>query len=286
MTRHLLKLMWNRKRQSALVTVEIFCSFLVLFAVVALGAFYADNYRQPLGFADRDLLAVNITGRLGADGTALEAENVRQIAAEARRLPEVAAAAIAFPLPFSSSFMEDEYRKDGREVVYGLSTAATSSGTSPGSRSWPGAGFSPEDDGRADAPVVITERLAKEAFGALDPLGQDLGGDPRPGRKEPAVLRVVGVVREFRQDGEYAAAQGHAFRRGRLDDAMARDVRPCWCGCSRALRPRSRRPWPAGCRRWRATRRSGWSHSPRCTRRRTAFASSPSSWPRWSRRSS
>ena len=36
MTRHLVRLIWNRKRQNLLLTIEIFCSFLVLFMEEAL----------------------------------------------------------------------------------------------------------------------------------------------------------------------------------------------------------------------------------------------------------
>ena len=51
MTRHLLKLVWNRKRTTLLVMVEIAVAFLVLFAVVAFGTYVLDNWRRPVGFA-------------------------------------------------------------------------------------------------------------------------------------------------------------------------------------------------------------------------------------------
>ena len=50
MIRHLFKLIWNRKRTNLLMMTEIFVSFLVLFAVVALAVYCADNWRRPLGF--------------------------------------------------------------------------------------------------------------------------------------------------------------------------------------------------------------------------------------------
>ena len=50
MTRHLVRLIWNRKRQNFLLTVEIFFSFLTLFGVVLLAAHYINNSRQPLGY--------------------------------------------------------------------------------------------------------------------------------------------------------------------------------------------------------------------------------------------
>ncbi len=56
MIRHLFKLIWNRKRTNVLIMTEIFVSFLVLFAVVALGVYTADNWRRPLGLLDRPRL--------------------------------------------------------------------------------------------------------------------------------------------------------------------------------------------------------------------------------------
>ena len=50
MTRHLLRLIWNRKRQNFLLTLEIFFSFLTLFGVVLFAMQYANNARQPLGY--------------------------------------------------------------------------------------------------------------------------------------------------------------------------------------------------------------------------------------------
>ena len=38
MTRHLIRLIWNRKRQNFLLTVEMFFSFLTLFGVVLIAA--------------------------------------------------------------------------------------------------------------------------------------------------------------------------------------------------------------------------------------------------------
>ena len=50
MTRHLLRLIWNRKRQNFLLTVEIFFAFLTLFGVVLFAMHFANNTRQPLGY--------------------------------------------------------------------------------------------------------------------------------------------------------------------------------------------------------------------------------------------
>jgi putative ABC transport system permease protein len=50
MIKHLLKLVWNRRRGNILITLEIFTCFLVLFATVVMIGYYVDNYRHPLGY--------------------------------------------------------------------------------------------------------------------------------------------------------------------------------------------------------------------------------------------
>ena len=52
MIRHVLKLIWNRKRTNFLMVLEIFVSFIVLFAVVGLGVYTAGQ----LAPADRLLV--------------------------------------------------------------------------------------------------------------------------------------------------------------------------------------------------------------------------------------
>src|SRR5690606_9372552 len=53
--RHLLRLVWNRKRANALLMLEIFFSFLVVFVVSTAVAFAVSSYRRPLGFAWQDV---------------------------------------------------------------------------------------------------------------------------------------------------------------------------------------------------------------------------------------
>ena len=65
MIRHYLRLIWNRKRTNLLGDVEIFFSFLVVFARRRdARAYYANNYRRPLGFAIDDVWAVNVDTKL------------------------------------------------------------------------------------------------------------------------------------------------------------------------------------------------------------------------------
>jgi putative ABC transport system permease protein len=71
MIRHLLKLVWNRKRMNALIILEIFFSFLVLFVVGTLALYLWDNVRQPLGFSYTDVWTAEIKMQQTNDDTFL-----------------------------------------------------------------------------------------------------------------------------------------------------------------------------------------------------------------------
>ncbi|HMZ82348.1 MAG TPA: hypothetical protein PLL06_21800, partial [Acidobacteriota bacterium] len=60
MIKQLFKLTWNRKRANLLISIEIFISFLVLFAVVLMAGVYIYNYLQPLGFEYDNVLCVSV----------------------------------------------------------------------------------------------------------------------------------------------------------------------------------------------------------------------------------
>ena len=82
MTRHLLRLIWNRKRQNFLLTVEIFFSFLTLFGVVLFAVHYANNARQPLGFDIDRLWSISVDRKESDEDPAVKArhrETYRQL---------------------------------------------------------------------------------------------------------------------------------------------------------------------------------------------------------------
>jgi putative ABC transport system permease protein len=238
MIRHLLRLVWNRKRANLLVAVEILLSFIVLVGVTTLVAFYLDNYRAPLGFDIQDIwtitLEMNEEGRSSvitqSDGSAqpIAPEDVQQrrrarlarinqLLLAIRDMPEVEAVAGTAIPPYSDNTWSSDVEIGGRRYRYGASAATDTFARAVGLTITRGRWFSAEDDGAAWQPVVINERLAREAFPDKDPVGQflsEVGPDERPDSR----MRVVGVIEEFRKDGEYAAPSNFLFNRARLDE--------------------------------------------------------------------
>jgi putative ABC transport system permease protein len=213
MTRHLLKLVWNRKGTNLLLMAEIFFSFLVLFAVVTLGSFYLDNYRHPLGYRYEDVWCVNLDTKLGGGWPPEAADTMRRLQSTLAELGEVEAAAPAFSAPYENASWNSGYSLDGKDYDYELNVAGDRFRDVLGLEVLRGRWFSREDDGVTFDPVLINERMAQDVFGAEDPVGRIVGQDKHSDGTARTEMRVIGVFRDYRQHGEYSAPTNYAFHR-------------------------------------------------------------------------
>jgi len=230
MIRHLLRLIWNRKRTNLLLMIELFFSFLVLFVVVTLGVFYVDNYRRPLGFRFDDVWCITVNTNM--PGPAMDMKDAGLAATSlgvfraVQELPEVEAVASAFATAFDEGGWSTAYRVDGRPYAYDLNRVSDGFRDVMGLELVSGRWLSREDDdSSAVKNVVINEWLARDFFGSLDAVGRLVPQDKDSGGHERTPERVVGVVRDFRQRGEYSAPGGYMFRRHQIEDRLAAPAR-------------------------------------------------------------
>jgi len=240
MIRHCLRLVWNRKRTNLLVTLEIFFSFLVVAAVVVTASHYVGLYRQPLGFTIDDVWIVRIDTNTGdlEPTPALNAatiEQMRLLDAAVREFPEVIAAARGFAAPYVDSQWINEVEHSGRHIPYNVNMVTDDYHRVFGLRVTRGRWFSAEDDAAATIePTVINERFAAEVFGTDNAIGKVIPQDARRDGTRPPERRVVGVIEEFRQLGDFTTPGNYAFLRhrpsaapdGQVPTAMLIKVRP------------------------------------------------------------
>ncbi len=233
MIRHIFKMVWNRKRINFLITVEIFFSFLVLFAVMLFAVHYINNYRHTLGFDYEDVYNVSIErgdnrGRVfagGEDSTALSNEMTRQMVGELRQFDEVEEVAGIQMSPFSQSSGNSDYNIGGRSIRYEFDEATDTFADVMKLNVARGRWFGKEDDGSNYESVVINERLSRDLFGDEDPTGQIIKADADPrGNPIEKQDRVIGVISDFRKDGEFGALENFVFRRKNLNDPKSRPV--------------------------------------------------------------
>jgi putative ABC transport system permease protein len=231
MTRHLLRLMWNRKRQNLLLMVEIFVAFLIVVVVSAMGVHFGYNSMQPLGFSAADVwtLEVRRAGVPGAQGDAQDADRevLRQIVAELSARPEIQVVSGAFTGPYRWYSWSDDLHIEGRSPLpVSVNRTDDNFGSALELSLVDGRWFAREDDAsmvEGWEPVVINRRLALDVFGTESAAGRTIveappsaPGQDRSGRRSRP-KRVVGVVDDFRQFGELSTPTGVVFYRRTLN---------------------------------------------------------------------
>jgi len=209
MIRHLLKMVWNRKRTNFLIILEIFVSFLVLFGVVVSGVYLSTNYRQPLGFAYQNVWDVEVhqQGHGEAEGAAPPVTSIRQMVQAIQELEEVESVTGVGYAPYSQSSSNSATKFAGRSIRYEFNRATDNFAAVMGLQMVNGRWFSAEDDAVNYEPVVINQRFARELYGDEDPIGKPLGDPPLPpkdGTPPAKPQRIIGVFSDFRQHGELA----------------------------------------------------------------------------------
>ena len=231
MALHLLKLIWNRKRANFLIVTEILLSFLVLAAVTTVAVHYWRNYQAPLGFSYERIWDVHRA----------RAARHRQHAGGRARAPR--------PLRRGSSMPSGRCRRSSRSATSRCRRSATGSGTAtsrcptavassstataaatnlPRRMSMPivdGRWFSREDAGQNWEAVVINAAMARECSApSRRPARRCRATTTAAARSEgppPRPQRVVGVIDDFRQFGEYSTPGNYMFVRNDIVAASA-----------------------------------------------------------------
>src|SRR5215210_2242260 len=106
MLTHLLKLIWNKKKQNFLLIMEMFVSFLVMFAVFTLVVYYYHNYRKPMGFKYEDVWAItyNIpetSENTRGDSVAMRQESIKQVLQSIPEIEHITFTSSNIPFSFS-----------------------------------------------------------------------------------------------------------------------------------------------------------------------------------------
>lgn len=220
MIRHLMRLVWNRRRANGLILAELVLSFVVLTAVGSALAHLALLARAPLGFDHRDVWHVNIGVPRVADPTEEQQTEIRARVAGVLRAaqadPAVEAAALSFNIPFGNSRSVQGYWWEGelQRVLY-----ASGSMDLPkvlGLEITAGRWFAPGDAPTEARPVVMSRDLLRLFFGDEDPVGrpvprQQRDGTPQLATPESPGMQVLGVIDHYRWQGEYGAPHHTMF---------------------------------------------------------------------------
>ena len=207
MIKHLFKLIWNKKKTNALITIEILFSFLVLFAVVTMAALSIYQYNQPLGFTYNDVWVISIDTRLPYDSTynAVKKTTIQQLLLAMQQLPEIEQMTGWAVPPYSTYASTWASDVTGKRLVVSIHNAAEGAKDVFGMQLTAGRWFDANDKALNWLPVVINERLQRERFGNESPLGKNpFPPDEEKQGKPSKDYRVVGVITDFRKGGEFS----------------------------------------------------------------------------------
>ena len=230
MIRHLLKMVWNRKRINGLIMVEIFVSFLVLFIVLTATAYYVSNYFKPLGYEIQDVWNIHVNSRLPNEGYAgVRSQGLTQLRLAMMDLPEVESVGWMYAGPYAHSTWSNGRKFGGKDIsievnrasddiqkvlriplIRGRWFSAEDNVSNPVAKPGPDGKPAPRDAGQT--PVVINELYAHMLFGSDDPIGK-LPLD--------STCRVIGVMKDYRKAGEFSAPVNYQIERCSFMDTTA-----------------------------------------------------------------
>lgn len=235
MTRHLLRLIWNRRRGNLLLGLELLVSFLILVVIGANGWYWLAESRRPVGFGFQDVWAVflNRPEGTGWDTAWTPADSVisqwvyRELAAK----EAVVAVAEANCAPFCGT-CSNWFEIGGRSVDYYHSFVSDDFRRVLPVDLVAGRWFGPEDNSAAIEPVVLTAGMARALFGEADPVGREFPLD-----REGRTGRVIGVVSRWRPFFDMEEPAHFLFHRVRLDRPVSIDTTSNGQGKSRLRGP-------------------------------------------------
>jgi putative ABC transport system permease protein len=218
--RHLLKLVWNRKRANALIMLEIFISFLVLVAVLTMAISTVGRWGQPLGFDYHDVWSVRIDfGRMLQDEDPDAAALVDRVMRELKTFPQIESVAGSGMPAYSNAVWEGRWDFDGKSVETTRDEVTDDFAKVMRMPILRGRWFTPADEGVSYLPVVVDADLAHAMYGNADPIGRKFS----EGKRE---VRVIGVVPAYRKHGELSPPDVNmAFVRVPLHGPHARAAR-------------------------------------------------------------
>lgn len=237
MLNHAIKVIWNRRRANLLVVIEIAAAFVVTFVLAAIAMDLWTNYRRPLGFDYENVWQVSVNQK-DAGGFAflgLSTDDVSGTVADVSSvldsLPRTVTVEPIMVPPFMGIRWNDSLGADANSTILTNVNRATGEALKAiGVTLVEGRWFGPEDEGQDYRAVLVNRTFAERAFGPGEsPVGRqinfpdpDYPYDQLPETQAREALRekrVVGVIDDFRQWGEFVESTPYAIQRYENEDA-------------------------------------------------------------------
>lgn len=220
MTWHILRVVWSRRRHNGLIVVEFVLAFLLLSAILTVGAAYLLKWHQPLGFDRSNLWTICVDyGPFHQFDEARRLEVTEGMARLERELtehPAVTHATLAGNVPYARSRWTTTRVLNGEPARVYTTLSRAAAFETFGYELVEGRWFERADE-TGNESIVVTEELARTYFPDRSAVGERLPpydwqpGEPISDEDEQDRRTIIGVVRSLRIDGEHQAAVPHVF---------------------------------------------------------------------------
>ena len=205
MIRHLFLMIWNQKRRNLGMILEVFFSFMVLFAVLTFIFNKYSFYRQPIGFDYNNVWVVYI-GQPNFNIQELDEMNVL-FDQQLRTYPEIENYTFTQSnIPYGNSTSSTSLKINGADVGAHVFTTKPDFKEVLDIEMVSGRWFTEEDRINKPKAVVINSTLAEKHFGTTDLAGKTVNNYS----DEP--MEILGVVNRYKYQGEFAESIPSFFK--------------------------------------------------------------------------
>jgi putative ABC transport system permease protein len=203
MIRHIFQLVWNKKRSNALLFLEIFFAFAILFLVLTWVTRNLRLFSTPLGFETENTWIVHLDFYDAEDTLAASATKVR-LREELLALPQIEAASYGGDVsPFSGSIWSTNNDNNGFMIQTHLVFADEHYKDAARLKLVQGRWFDETDRDARYKPVVISKKLYDESFEGrnLQDSVYTIDGENK----------IVGVVDHYKYHGDFSPEYNVTF---------------------------------------------------------------------------
>ena len=196
-------MIWNKKKQNALLISEMLISFLVLFAVFTLLVFDYQNYKKPLGLDYENVWLVtysNAVKTTNSDSLTLFYETLRQTV---KSLPDVKEISFVNDnAPFSNNTSQSGFTYNKKHINH-LNYHVVEDGYAAvlNVKMEEGRWFNKTDAAAKNEAVVINASLKEQLFGNETAVDKLIGNDDDKNK-----MKIIGVMQDMKDKGDYTRA--------------------------------------------------------------------------------
>lgn len=220
MIKHLFTLMWNRRKKNFLLFLEIFVSFLILFAVLSFVTFNIRNYNEPLGYNVNETWIIYQSVEEETTDTLAWAETKKRLRQELLAMPEIEAVSfMSYVTPFGNSNWATGHDDNGFELFTYLAMADEHYADAANLNILEGRWFEESDKDAKYPPVIISKKMRDVTF-KDNPIIDSIYFVNNSTQES----RIIGVIDHYKYTGNFRTEEPMTFSYKPIEDIGSNNI--------------------------------------------------------------